>query len=132
MFLSFDIDSIAGRDCPGVSCPATVGLSAEDAISICHRAGLSANTRLVDVSEMSPDIEGYRTPRLVVNMFYYFVLGVAMRKKLQTAALRALNPARRASRNSSSSSSTSSLSTSICSNASPVDLIASGAQDDEV
>ena len=31
-FVSFDIDSIAGDDCPGVSCPATIGLSALDAV----------------------------------------------------------------------------------------------------
>jgi hypothetical protein len=35
VFVSFDIDSISGADCPGVSCPATVGLSAQ----VCVKGG---------------------------------------------------------------------------------------------
>ena len=40
-FVSFDIDSISGSDCPGVSCPATVGLTAEEALRISFEAGKS-------------------------------------------------------------------------------------------
>jgi formiminoglutamase len=39
VFVSFDIDSIAGEACPGVSCPATIGLSAEEALAMCLSAG---------------------------------------------------------------------------------------------
>jgi formiminoglutamase len=39
VFVSFDIDSIAGEACPGVSCPATVGLSAQEALMMCMSAG---------------------------------------------------------------------------------------------
>lgn len=79
-FVSFDIDSISGADCPGVSCPSTIGLSADDALKICLEAGKCPNTRLFDLSEMNPLVENYRTPRLAVNMFYYFLLGYKMRK----------------------------------------------------
>jgi hypothetical protein len=80
VFVSFDIDSISGADCPGVSCPATVGLTAFDAVSICFIAGLHPRVKLVDVSELNPVVEDYRSPRLVVNMFYYFLMGLSQRR----------------------------------------------------
>lgn len=79
LFVSFDIDSVSGADCPGVSCPSTVGLSAQDAIDICIAAGRNEKTRLFDLSELNVAIEGYRSPRLAVNMFYFFLIGVAQR-----------------------------------------------------
>lgn len=79
IFLSFDIDSIQGSDCPGVSCPATVGLTAEEALDICYWAGKTPEVSLVDISEYNPAIESYRTGRLVANMFYYFLLGRKLR-----------------------------------------------------
>ena len=33
----------------------------------------------VDVSELNPEIEKYRTPKLVAMMFYYFLLGYKRR-----------------------------------------------------
>ena len=81
VFVSFDIDAISGADCPGVSCPATIGLTAQDAFDICVEAGACARTRLVDLSEMNPAVEGYRTPRLAVNMFYAFLIGFARRRQ---------------------------------------------------
>ena len=82
LFISFDIDAIDSAHCPGVSCPATIGLSSEEALQMCFYAGSNPLVRLFDVSEMNPSIEAYRTGRLVVNMFYYFLLGVASRIKL--------------------------------------------------
>ena len=78
-FVSFDIDAITGADCPGVSCPASFGLGSDDALRMCHAAGVSSRVALVDVSEMNPIIEGYRTPRLVANMLYFFLLGMSRR-----------------------------------------------------
>ena len=78
-FVSFDIDSIAQRDCPGVSAPATIGLSSEDAIMICYEAGRHPQVKLVDLSEFNPKIEDETTSRLVSNMFYYFLLGLFAR-----------------------------------------------------
>eukprot|EP01120_Amphizonella_sp_Union-15-10_P009940 TRINITY_DN3882_c0_g1_i2.p1 TRINITY_DN3882_c0_g1~~TRINITY_DN3882_c0_g1_i2.p1 ORF type:complete len:305 (-),score=51.63 TRINITY_DN3882_c0_g1_i2:69-983(-) len=80
IFVSFDLDSITSADAPGVSCPANIGLVAEDALFICLAAGKNPKVKYFDVSEFNPDVEGYRTGRLVVLMFYYFCMGVAYRK----------------------------------------------------
>jgi len=79
VFVSFDIDSIQSSDCPGVSCPAVIGLSAQDALDVCFAAGRHPKTRMLDLSEYNPDIEEYRTASLVCNMIYYFLMGVATR-----------------------------------------------------
>merc|ERR1712146_810790 len=75
IFVSFDIDSISGADCPGVSCVATYGLSAADALDIAFAAGCHPKVSLFDCSEFNPTVEEHRTARLVVNMFYYFAMG---------------------------------------------------------
>jgi formiminoglutamase len=79
IFLSFDIDSIQSSDCPGVSAPGNIGLTAQEALNICFLAGKSPRVKLVDVSEYNPTVEEFRTGRLVVLMFYYFLLGYAQR-----------------------------------------------------
>jgi formiminoglutamase len=48
-------------------------------VSTCLVVGTS-QVALFDLSEYNPDIEDYRTGRLVANMFYYFCAGVARRK----------------------------------------------------
>lgn len=80
VFVSFDIDSIASSDCPGVSCPAVVGLSAKNALDICFLAGNDRRVALFDLSEFNPTIEDYRTGRLTASMFYYFAQGVCSRQ----------------------------------------------------
>lgn len=79
VFLSFDIDAIQSSDCPGVSAPGTIGLTAQEALNICYLAGQSSRVKLVDMSEFNPTVEDYRTGRLLVLMFYYFLLGYAHR-----------------------------------------------------
>lgn len=79
VFISFDIDSIQSSDCPGVSCPATIGLSSQDALDICFAAGRHENTRMLDLSEFNPEIEKHRTGTLVCNMIYYFLMGLSKR-----------------------------------------------------
>lgn len=81
IFVSFDIDAVHSADCPGVSCPGTVGLSAQDALEISRLAGRNPSVMLMDVSELNPLIEDYRSPRLAVMMFYHFLLGLAERTK---------------------------------------------------
>jgi len=81
IFVSFDLDSVSSADAPGVSCPANIGLSAQEAVDICFTAGNYSKVRLFDLSEFNPEIEHYRTGRLVTLMFYNFVLGYAQRKK---------------------------------------------------
>lgn len=77
VFLSFDIDSIISASCPGVSAPATVGLSAQQACDIAFYAGQSFQVKLVDLSEYNPVVEEYRTGKLVTQIFYHFLLGRA-------------------------------------------------------
>lgn len=79
-FVSFDIDSITSSDCPGVSCPAIIGLSAQEALDICMEAGKHRTTKLLDISEFNPTVEEPRTSRLVATMIYYFLMGLALRK----------------------------------------------------
>ena len=79
-FVSFDIDSISSADCPGVSCPAAIGLTAQEALDICFVSGQNLDTKMVDISEFNPIAEEKRTSRLVATMIYYFLLGVASRK----------------------------------------------------
>jgi formiminoglutamase len=81
LFVSFDLDSVAASDAPGVSCPAVLGLSAQDAVSIAYRSGGHPSVALFDLSEYNPMIEDERTGRLAAAMFYYFCLGVADRKE---------------------------------------------------
>jgi arginase family enzyme len=79
VFVSFDIDSVAGSDAPGVSCPATVGLSSQEALDMCLMAGKNPDVKLFDLSELCPAVEDYRTPMLAAYMFYHFLCGVAQR-----------------------------------------------------
>ncbi|CAJ1393323.1 unnamed protein product [Effrenium voratum] len=79
IFVSFDIDAIRSADCPGVSCPANYGLSAQDALHISRAAGRHPQVKLFDMSELNPAIEDYRSPRLAVLIFYYFLLGYSER-----------------------------------------------------
>jgi formiminoglutamase len=77
IFVSFDIDSIISSSCPGVSAPATFGLSSDQACQICFSAGQSLHVKLFDMSEYNPVVEEYRTGKLVALLFYHFVLGRA-------------------------------------------------------
>eukprot|EP00126_Sphaerothecum_destruens_P009019 Sdes_comp20406_c0_seq1m14424 len=80
IFVSFDLDSVQSSDAPGVSCPSSRGLSGQDALEMMFVAGSHPKVALVDLSEFNPEIEDYRTTKLVVNMFYYFLLGQSVRK----------------------------------------------------
>ncbi|UJR17898.1 hypothetical protein I4U23_004797 [Adineta vaga] len=77
IFVSFDIDSIISASCPGVSAPASVGLSAQQACDIAFVAGQSLNVKLMDMSEYNPIVEEYRTGKLITLIFYHFILGRA-------------------------------------------------------
>ncbi|CAF1139150.1 unnamed protein product [Didymodactylos carnosus] len=76
IFVSFDIDSIISSSCPGVSAPATYGLSSEQACAICFEAGKCSQVQLMDMSEYNPVVEEYRTGKLAAQLFYHFLLGI--------------------------------------------------------
>lgn len=80
IFISFDLDSVS--DAPGVSCPAVIGLSARDALSIAEISGRHPAVELFDLSEYNPVIESEKTGRLAAAIFYHFCLGFASRKNL--------------------------------------------------
>jgi len=80
LFVSFDLDSVTGADAPGVSCPGTIGLTAQEALDMCFVAGRNPRVRLFDLSEFNPHADEYRTGRLVANMWYWFNMGVAQRE----------------------------------------------------
>jgi formiminoglutamase len=83
IFISFDLDAVAGEHAPGVSAPGVVGLSAAEALQLCFVAGANPRVALFDLSEFNPlaepgldaDNPGYRTGKLVAAMFYNFLLG---------------------------------------------------------
>ena len=81
LFVSFDVDSIRQSDCPGVSCPSPIGLTAIEAGRICFISGVNKNVMLMDMSEFNPHAESGTTGRLLSWMFYNFVLGVSTRRK---------------------------------------------------
>ena len=82
LFVSFDIDSIRSCEAPGVSCPGTMGLTAEEALMICFTSGASKRVVALDISEFNPKIENNITLRLVTQMIYYFILGFRIRQKI--------------------------------------------------
>ena len=49
-------------------------------------AGRAPQVRLMDVSELNPVVEDYRSPRLAVMMFYYFLMGIS--ERLNTKSMR--------------------------------------------
>jgi len=78
-FVSFDVDSIRGSDMSSVSCPSPAGLSVDEALALCDRAGLAlTQVRLVDMSEFNPAFgDAHRSARLCAMMFYHFAHGRA-------------------------------------------------------
>ncbi|MBV51529.1 MAG: hypothetical protein CMH77_03375 [Nitrospinae bacterium] len=81
IFVSFDLDSIAGNDAPGVSCPGVTGLNADEATAIAFHAGEHPAVELFDLSEYNPVIEDERTGRLAASIFHQFCLGYLQRKQ---------------------------------------------------
>lgn len=63
-----------------MSCSSPDGISAEDAIHICYISGLNPNVMLMDCSEYNPEIDEYRTGRLLAMMFHAFACGISQRK----------------------------------------------------
>lgn len=82
-FISFDVDSIKASDCPGVSCPSPIGLTAEKALQICLISEMCDKVRTMDCTEFNPAVEDNNTARLIATIFYHFVVGITMRQKKQ-------------------------------------------------
>lgn len=72
--LSWDMDSICGTCAPGVSAPAALGFSAEDALWIAEIVGAHASIRHLELMELNPkvDIQGMTT-RLAAMIVWHFL-----------------------------------------------------------
>ena len=80
IFFSFDLDSINGAFCPGVSSPSVIGgLTDEEAVELAYLAGRCEKVSIMDVSEFNPAVESKRSGNLIVHMFYSFCKGVTER-----------------------------------------------------
>lgn len=80
IMISFDLDSIDSRFCPGVSVPSVIGgLSDLEAEEIFTIIGRNQKVLLVDVAEFNPAVEDTRTRKLVVTLFYKFCKAVSER-----------------------------------------------------
>jgi formiminoglutamase len=72
--VSWDLDSICGACAPGVSAPATLGFSDEDALSIAEMFGAHGAIRHLELMELNPkvDIQGM-TARLAAMIVWHFL-----------------------------------------------------------
>jgi formiminoglutamase len=77
---SFDIDAVDQASAPGVSAPATAGLSPHIWLHAAYRAGQCSTVRSMDLVEFSPplDVDG-RTARLAARTVWEFLRGLAAR-----------------------------------------------------
>jgi formiminoglutamase len=78
--VTFDLDALDQAAAPGVSAPATAGLSPHIWLHAAHKAGVCSTVRSIDVVELSPplDPEG-RTARLAGRTVWEFLRGLARR-----------------------------------------------------
>lgn len=79
-YISFDVDSIRASDAPGVSAPAAVGFTAEQALNFCFMAGSASGVRMMDFVEANPLVDrDDQTSRLVARMIAIVLSGFASR-----------------------------------------------------
>jgi formiminoglutamase len=80
MLVSFDIDAVDESAAPGVSAPATNGLSTEEWLAAVRAAGRHRQTTSMDLVEVNPrvDADG-RTVRLAALTLWTFLAGMAAR-----------------------------------------------------
>ena len=79
LMCAFNVDAISSAAAPGGASASSLGFTAEETLDMCFAAGADPNVVLFDVTEYNPDVEEPRTGRLIADMFYYYVLGVASR-----------------------------------------------------
>jgi formiminoglutamase len=78
--VSFDLDAVDQSAAPGVSAPATGGLTVPEWLSAAYQAGKHSGVRSVDVAELNPvhDRDG-QTARLAALTVWHVLRGVASR-----------------------------------------------------
>lgn len=71
--ISFDLDLISGNVAPGVSAPAVLGLSAQEAVTCFQLFAQQPMLRYLDLMELSPPHDvGGQTARLVATLVWMF------------------------------------------------------------
>jgi formiminoglutamase len=81
VLVTFDLDAVDASSAPGVSAPATPGLSSELWLEAAYRAGACEHVRSMDVVELNPrfDVDD-RTARLAAVTVWHFLSGLAERR----------------------------------------------------
>ncbi len=78
LFFSIDMDGFSAAFAPGVSAPATEGLTPEEGFLLAFGAGKRENIRLFELMELNPKFDiDHRTSRLAVNIITCFLAGIA-------------------------------------------------------
>ena len=74
VFWGFDVDAVNAADAPGVSAPSPLGLSGFDFCELAKSAGIHANTKIVEFTEVNPlfDVDN-RTAKLVAAAMHEFI-----------------------------------------------------------
>jgi formimidoylglutamase len=81
LFVSIDLDAFAAAYAPGVSAPATEGLTPQEGRQLAYAAGRHPGVRLFELMELNPlfDIDA-RTARLAVTLLCAFLAGFTTRR----------------------------------------------------
>lgn len=76
-FFGFDLDAVRAADCPGVSAPSPIGLTAEEFLKLVKFAASLSTTKLIEFTEVNPkfDIDN-RTTKLVAIAMHVFCSGL--------------------------------------------------------
>ena len=78
--VTFDLDAVDQAAAPGVSAPATAGLSPHIWLYAAYCAGKCSTVRSIDVVELSPPLDqDGRTARLAARTVWEFLRGLAAR-----------------------------------------------------
>jgi formiminoglutamase len=78
--VTFDLDAVDQAAAPGVSAPATAGLSPHIWLYAAYRAGACSTVRSMDIVELSPPLDpDGRTARLAARTVWEFLRGLAAR-----------------------------------------------------
>ncbi|MDW8224755.1 MAG: formimidoylglutamase [Bacteroidota bacterium] len=80
VYVSCDLDAIPAAFAPGVSAPATVGISPEEFLWAAEFLGTQPTVRLLDIAELNPRFDlDQRTARLAATFIATFLAGIALR-----------------------------------------------------
>lgn len=79
--LTFDLDSLSGFECPGVSAPAAAGISAKQFFASMESAGLNRNIHSCDLVELNPRYDmSNQSARVTAVGVWHLLRGFSRRK----------------------------------------------------